>query len=104
MEVIAWSVKVIPSPSQRRSPRPRSDTRHSVKTRATSRGGEGTQLQKMWCEIIPDMFGKSRRLMTRGGEAGMGGDGSCQMCHSCLYADFPFNPHVFFLLQKVVEV
>lgn len=31
--------------------------------------GEGTQWQKMWCEIIPDMFGNSCCLMTPAGEA-----------------------------------
>lgn len=50
--------------------------RHTVKKRGVQGDGEGTQLQKMWCEIIPDMFGNSSRLMTPAGEAVMGGDGA----------------------------
>lgn len=36
--------------------------------RGESDGGEEEEAQKMQCEIIPDMFGKSCRLMTPAGE------------------------------------
>lgn len=38
-------------------------------------GGGGAELQKMRCEIIPDMFGESCHLMTPAGEEEMGVDG-----------------------------
>lgn len=49
---------------------------HTVKKSGVSRGwGRDRSLQTMRCEIILDMFGKSRRLMTPAGAEGDGGSG-----------------------------
>lgn len=63
--------------------------RHTVKKRGV-RGGAGnggTCLEKMRCEIIPDMFGKSCLPMTPAGEEWIDNIG-CQMCHSHLYVSY----------------
>lgn len=95
MGVIARSFKGYPLPSPRESTNA-NVARHSVKRK---RGGEGTgrkrTCEKMRCEIIPDMFGKSCHLMTPAG-----GDGRWEwtddtgrlLSKSPRAPAFPFNP------------
>lgn len=86
--------------------------RHTVKKRGVQGGGGGqgmggTCLEKMRCEIIPDMFGKSCLPMTPAGEEWIDNIG-CQMCHSRLYVSYdwiflltPTSAAQCFFLRKV---